>query len=40
VIKAGVTPFQHIVDAQKIIGDRVKVLGAVLNGVDVKKTQQ
>ena len=40
VIKAGATSFQHIIDAQKIIGDRVKVLGAVLNGVDVKKTQQ
>lgn len=40
VIKAGVTPFQHIIDAQKIIGGRIKVLGAVLNGVDVKKIRK
>lgn len=39
VIKAGVTPLKHIIDAQKIIGGRVKVLGAVLNGVDVKRSR-
>jgi len=40
VIKAGMTPFQHIVDAQKMIGGRVKILGALLNSVDVKKSRQ
>jgi len=39
VIKAGATPFQHIIDAQKMIGSRVKILGALLNGVDVKKSR-
>ena len=40
VIRAGATPFQHIIDAQKRIGDRVKILGALLNGVDVKRSRR
>lgn len=39
VIKAGVTPLKHIIDARKIIEGRVKVLGAVLNGVNVKRSR-
>ena len=39
VIRSGATPFQHIMDAQKIIGDRMKILGAVLNGIDIKRRQ-
>jgi len=39
VIKAGVTPLKYIVGAQKMIRGRVKVLGAMLNGVDVKKSR-
>lgn len=34
VIKARFTPLKHIIDAQKMIRGKVKVLGAVLNGVD------
>jgi len=39
VIKAGATHFQHIIDAQKMMGGRVKILGALLNGVDVKRSR-
>ncbi|NQT28105.1 MAG: polysaccharide biosynthesis tyrosine autokinase [Candidatus Omnitrophica bacterium] len=39
VIKAGVTPFQYIIDAKKMIGNRAKILGALLNGVDAKKSR-
>jgi len=40
VIKAGSTPFQHVIEAQRMIGDRVKILGALLNGVDVKRIRR
>ncbi|MFH1519438.1 MAG: polysaccharide biosynthesis tyrosine autokinase [Candidatus Omnitrophota bacterium] len=37
VIKAGATPLKQIIDAQKRISGKVKVLGAVLNSVDADK---
>ena len=37
VIKAGTTHFQHIIYAQKMIGDRARILGTLLNGVDDRR---
>lgn len=37
VVQAGRTPLNHVLDAKKIIGEKVKVIGAILNGIDLHK---
>lgn len=39
VVKAGATPLQHIIDAQKIIGSKVRIIGVLLNYLDLKNSQ-
>ncbi|MCF7908138.1 MAG: polysaccharide biosynthesis tyrosine autokinase [Candidatus Omnitrophica bacterium] len=37
VIRAGVTPLKHIAEARKILGNKTKIIGAVLNGIEQSK---
>jgi len=37
VVRAEATPLNHIIEAKKRIQKKVKIIGAILNGVDVKK---